>query len=384
MPGNELNESSVNPDVAEAPDAVAEFVGASKRFGAILAVDNLELSVLRGEFLSFLGPSGCGKTTALRMLAGFESPSEGDVLIDGKSVARVPAYQRPVNMVFQNYALFPHMTVTQNIGYGLRQQRPRIPKTEIAQRVEKALLKVRLDGYGYRRTWELSGGQQQRVALARAIINEPKVLLLDEPMAALDAKLRGEMQRELLDLQRSLGITFVLVTHDQEEALSMSDRICIMGQGRIVQVGTPRELYDRPRNRYVASFVGKANIVSGKVVSEQAGFSRIILAGGVTVLVPDNHPGLQREVEMAIRPEALSLSAPMSQLPKNTTVLPARVTHRTFLGDHTEYLLQSEDIGSLQVNIPRQAERALGGHDVGAEVHIYWQSGAGLVLAKDD
>jgi spermidine/putrescine transport system ATP-binding protein len=384
MTGKELNESTVNSDLVERADAVAEFVCASKRFGAVLAADNLNLRVRRGEFLSFLGPSGCGKTTALRMLAGLESPSEGDVLIDGESVARVPAYQRPVNMVFQNYALFPHMTVTQNIGYGLRQQRPRVPKTEIAQRVNKALCKVRLDGYGDRRTWELSGGQQQRVALARAIINEPKVLLLDEPMAALDAKLRGEMQRELLDLQRSLGITFVLVTHDQEEALSMSDRICIMGQGRIVQVGTPRELYDRPRNRYVAGFVGKANIVSGNVVAGQAGISRVILAGGAVVLVPDNMPGIQREVEIAVRPEALSLSAPMPQPLEDMTLLLAKVTHRTFLGDHTEYLLRSEALGPLQVNIPRQAERALGGHDVGAEVHIHWQSGAGLVLAADD
>lgn len=384
MTGNELKASTVDLHMVAPTEFVAEFVNTSKCFGTFLAADSLNLRVRRGEFLSFLGPSGCGKTTALRMLAGFESPSEGEVLIDGNSVAGVPAYQRPVNMVFQNYALFPHMTVTQNIGYGLRQQRPRISKTDIAQRVAKAIGKVRLDGYGDRRTWELSGGQQQRVALARAIINEPKVLLLDEPMAALDAKLRGEMQRELLDLQRSLGITFILVTHDQEEALSMSDRICIMGHGRIVQVGTPRELYDQPRNRYVASFVGKANIVSGKVVSTQAGLSLIVLESGAEVLVTDNQPGMQRQVEIAVRPEALSLSVPTSQPPPDTTPLPARVTHRTFLGDHTEYLLQSDALGPLQVNIPRQAERALGGHDVGAEVHIHWQSGAGLVLATDD
>ena len=238
-----------------APEAVAEFVGATKRFGDVLAADGIDLRIRRGEFLSFLGPSGCGKTTALRMLAGFESPTEGEVVIDGRDVSAVPAHKRPVNMVFQHYALFPHMTVAQNVGYGLRQRRPRLPKREIEIKVAKALATVRLTDFGPRRIWEMSGGQQQRVALARAIVNEPQILLLDEPMAALDAKLRGEMQRELLELQRSLGITFVLVTHDQEEALAMSDRICIMGKGRIAQVGSPQELYDRPRSRYVADFV---------------------------------------------------------------------------------------------------------------------------------
>jgi spermidine/putrescine transport system ATP-binding protein len=353
-------------------DCVAEFVGATKRFGAVLAADRINLRIRRGEFLSFLGPSGCGKTTALRMLAGFESPSDGMVRIDGQDVSRVPAYARPVNMVFQHYALFPHMTVAQNIGYGLRQVRPKLAKSEIAARVDAALAKVRLEAFGARRTWELSGGQQQRVALARAIINEPKLLLLDEPMAALDAKLRGEMQRELLDLQRSLGITFVLVTHDQEEALSMSDRICIMGAGRIVQVGTPQDLYDRPRNRYVADFVGKANILSGEVLSRQAGLARIALVGGAQVLV-----------DVAVRPEALRLAV-AGEAPGEEARMRARITHRTFLGDHTEYLLQADGIGPLQVNVPRQAERALGGQGVGDEVHILWTAGTGLVLAAEE
>lgn len=364
-------------------DCVAEFVGATKRYGAVLAADRINLRIRRGEFLSFLGPSGCGKTTALRMLAGFETPSEGMVRIDGQDVSRVPAYARPVNMVFQHYALFPHMTVAQNIGYGLRQVRPKLAQAEIAARVEAALAKVRLDEFGARRTWELSGGQQQRVALARAVINEPKLLLLDEPMAALDAKLRGEMQRELLDLQRSLGITFVLVTHDQEEALSMSDRICIMGAGRIAQVGTPQDLYDRPRNRYVADFVGKANILSGEVLSRQAGLARVALAGGAQVLVPDAPEDTRRHVEIAVRPEALRLAAPGAASGENT-MLRARITHRTFLGDHTEYLMQADGIGPLQVNVPRQAERALGGQGVGEEAHILWTAGTGLVLAAED
>lgn len=364
-------------------DCVAEFVGATKRYGAVLAADRINLRIRRGEFLSFLGPSGCGKTTALRMLAGFETPSEGMVRIDGQDVSRVPAYARPVNMVFQHYALFPHMTVAQNIGYGLRQVRPKLAQAEIAARVEAALAKVRLDEFGARRTWELSGGQQQRVALARAVINEPKLLLLDEPMAALDAKLRGEMQRELLDLQRSLGITFVLVTHDQEEALSMSDRICIMGAGRIAQVGTPQDLYDRPRNRYVADFVGKANILSGEVLSRQAGLVRVALAGGAQVLVPDAPEDTRRHVEIAVRPEALRLAAPGAASGEDT-MLRARITHRTFLGDHTEYLMQADGIGPLQVNVPRQAERALGGQGVGEEAHILWTAGTGLVLAAED
>ncbi|NDV51445.1 MULTISPECIES: ABC transporter ATP-binding protein [unclassified Salipiger] len=367
-----------------APEAVAEFVGATKRFGEVLAADRIDLRIRRGEFLSFLGPSGCGKTTALRMLAGFESPTEGEVLIDGRDVSAVPAHKRPVNMVFQHYALFPHMTVAQNVGYGLRQRRPRLPKREIEIKVAKALATVRLTDFGPRRIWEMSGGQQQRVALARAIVNEPQILLLDEPMAALDAKLRGEMQRELLELQRSLGITFVLVTHDQEEALAMSDRICIMGKGRIAQVGTPQELYDRPRSRYVADFVGKANIVSGQITGRQGGMAQAVLGNGVKVVLRDEPGDARTSAEIAVRPEALALALRESAVPAGTAAVPARITHRTFLGSHSEYLLTAEGIGPLQVNIPRQAERALGGHDVGASVHVLWPEGTGLVLAADD
>jgi len=360
---------------------VAELVNVSKRFGSVLAADQLNLGIRRGEFLSFLGPSGCGKTTALRMLAGFEAPSEGRVRIDGSDMGAVPSYRRPVNMVFQQYALFPHMSVAQNVGYGLRQRRPRMAKPEIAERVARALDTVRLGEFGGRRVWELSGGQQQRVALARAIINEPKILLLDEPMAALDAKLRGEMQRELLDLQRSLGITFVLVTHDQEEALSMSDRICIMGNGRIAQVGSPQDLYDRPRNRYVADFVGKANILSGKVIARGEGRAKVALAAGTQVLVSDASPDARRQVEIVVRPEALGLSKAAGN---EEAALRARITHRTFLGDHTEYLLEAEDIGPVQVNLPRQAERASGGYGVGDEVQILWAADTGRILAAED
>lgn len=379
-----------NPSMADAAstdvaptEVVAEFAGATKRFGAVLAADRINLRIRRGEFLSFLGPSGCGKTTALRMLAGFEAPTEGAVLIDGKDVSAVPAHKRPVNMVFQHYALFPHMTVAQNVGYGLRQRRPRLPGAEIAQKVDAALAKVRLADFGARRIWELSGGQQQRVALARAIINEPQILLLDEPMAALDAKLRGEMQRELLELQRSLNVTFVLVTHDQEEALSMSDRICIMGKGRIAQVGSPQELYDRPRNRYVADFVGRANIVAAKIIARQGGIAQAVLGNGATIGVNDLPGDTRGKAEIAIRPEALTLARGKDAVPEDTVALPARVTHRTFLGDRTEYLLMAEGIGPLQVNSPRQAASAIGEHDVGAHVRVLWRAGTGLVLAAD-
>ncbi|WP_417809532.1 ABC transporter ATP-binding protein [Thioclava sp.] len=365
-------------------DAVAEFVNTSKRFGSVLAADRISLRIRRGEFLSFLGPSGCGKTTALRMLAGFESPSDGEVMIDGQAVGNTPAHRRPVNMVFQHYALFPHMTVAQNVGYGLRQLRPRISKPDIAAKVAKALATVRLHDFGPRRIWEMSGGQQQRVALARAIVNEPKILLLDEPMAALDAKLRGEMQRELLDLQRSLGITFVLVTHDQEEALSMSDRICIMGKGRIAQVGSPQDLYDRPANRYVADFVGKANIVTGTLLSQHDGLAQVVLADGTQVLVRAEVTAQPGPVDLAVRPEVLNLARLDTAPSEGGAALSARITHRTFLGDHTEYLLHAEVIGALQVNVSRQAERAMGGHNVGSTVHVHWAAGSGLVLAAQD
>ncbi len=364
-----------------AGEAIAEFVNTSKRFGAVLAADSLNLRIRKGEFLSFLGPSGCGKTTALRMLAGFETPTEGTILIDGRELASEPAYRRPVNMVFQHYALFPHMTVAENVAYGLRQRRPKLPGAEIALRVAKALDTVRLGDFGPRRIWQMSGGQQQRVALARAIVNEPKILLLDEPMAALDAKLRAEMQMELLGLQRSLGITFILVTHDQQEALSMSDRICIMGKGRIMQIGTPRELYDLPANRYVADFVGRANILPARVRATTGARAEVALADGLRVEVTAPFavpPGAA--VEVAIRPEALRLAlAPEPGVP----AIAATVTHMTFFGEHIEYLLAHPVLGALQVMLPRQAERALPGADVGAMLHVLWDPGAGLILGQD-
>ncbi len=254
---------SVAPITASAAAPDVEIIGVTKRFGAVTAVDAMDLSIARGTFYSLLGPSGCGKTTTLRMIAGFEQPTEGEILLAGQPIAGVPPYQRNVNTVFQHYALFPHMNVAQNVGYGLRQRK--VGKAEEERRVTEALALVRLAGYGKRRTWEMSGGQQQRVALARALVNHPTVLLLDEPLGALDLKLRKEMQLELKALQREVGITFVYVTHDQEEALTMSDVIVVMRDGKIQQQGDPTDLYERPVNRFVADFIGTSNPLKGRV-----------------------------------------------------------------------------------------------------------------------
>ena len=244
-----------------APDV--EILDVTKRFGDVVAVDQMTLRIARGEFYSFLGPSGCGKTTTLRMIAGFEQPTAGEILLEGEPIAGVPPFKRNVNTVFQHYALFPHMDVAQNVGYGLRQKH--VKRDEEKRRVSEALELVRLGGYETRRTWEMSGGQQQRVALARALVNHPTVLLLDEPLGALDLKLRKEMQLELKALQREVGITFVYVTHDQEEALTMSDVIVVMKDGRIQQQGDPIELYERPVNRFVANFIGVSNPIEGRL-----------------------------------------------------------------------------------------------------------------------
>lgn len=364
-----------DPGLQDAP--IAELRDASKHYGAVIAADGLNLSIRRGEFLSFLGPSGCGKTTALRMLAGFERPSSGDILLDGQRVNDVPPHMRPVNMVFQHYALFPHLTVAQNISYGLRQRRPRLPEAEIARLVEQALETVRLPGFGHRRIWEMSGGQQQRVALARAIINEPKLLLLDEPMAALDKKLRRDMQIELQTLQRKLGITFILVTHDQEEALSMSDRICIMRGGRIVQVGSPRELYDRPTSRYVADFVGKSNFFPGTVALAAKGRAELAAAGGIRI--NGNAPGgivVGQTATASLRPEQIALT-------RKDGNLPVAVVNRIFLGEHTEYLVRHADLGDFLVLVSRQAEAVEGAFEPGNPAYASWSDGAALILADE-
>ena len=372
------------PPDSDSPDI--RFDQVTKRYGDIVAVDKVSLSIARGEFFSFLGPSGCGKTTSLRLIAGFDQPTQGYVHIGGVSVNGVPPHKRPVNMVFQHYALFPHMNVADNIGYGLRQRRPKLAKSDIDKQVDEILEMVQMSGFGKRRVWELSGGQQQRVALARALINRPTVLLLDEPLAALDRKLRREMQIELQTLQRDVGITFILVTHDQEEALSMSDRICIMRDGQVVQSGKPRELYDQPANLYVADFVGKTNFIAGSVTNVNGRLVTIQNENGQTFVGCPSASAAGLSVgaaaSIAIRPEMVVLSAHNTNAADMGTdvALNGRIKNRIFLGEHTEYLVDAEGLGDVLVLSPKHIESAHGGFEPGDAIAIGWKNDTALAL----
>ena len=381
---------SVGPVAAGAAAPDVEIIGVTKRFGTVTAVDAMHLSIARGTFYSLLGPSGCGKTTTLRMIAGFEQPTEGEILLNGQPIAGVPPYQRNVNTVFQHYALFPHMNVAQNVGYGLRQRK--VGKAEEERRVAEALDLVRLSGYGRRRTWEMSGGQQQRVALARALVNRPTVLLLDEPLGALDLKLRKEMQLELKALQREVGITFVYVTHDQEEALTMSDVIVVMRDGKIQQQGDPTELYERPVNRFVADFIGTSNPLSGRIVALDDATRRATVEtdGGLRltgiVTDPTAHPVAGTEVTVAIRPEHL-LVEPAGAAPdgadgnRGWTVVRGRINQGTYLGDSTEYRVGSDQAGELVARRQNQLGASTGqGLGPGDPVTVRWHEEANLVL----
>lgn len=322
-----------------------EMRNVSKRFVTaagteVVAVDNVTLEILDGEFFSLLGPSGCGKTTSLRMIAGFELPTAGEIYIHGKPMDATPPNKRPVNTVFQNYALFPHMTIGQNVAFGLEMER--LPRAEITRRVGEALELVRLSGYENRKPHQLSGGQQQRVALARALVKRPEVLLLDEPLGALDLKLRKEMQLELKKLQREVGITFVYVTHDQEEALTMSDRIAVMNGGRVLQVGTAADIYERPVNRFVADFIGETNFLLGTVVmaADEQGRYLVRLEGGAMLVATCEHllrPGQQ--VVVAVRPEKMHLngSRRFGQNADNQVHIPGRVQEIVYIGTDTHY-----------------------------------------------
>jgi spermidine/putrescine transport system ATP-binding protein len=377
-----------------AVDSDVELQHVTKRFGSVVAVDDVSLRIAGRSFTSLLGPSGCGKTTTLRMIAGFEQPSEGEILIGEQAVAGIPPYRRNVNTVFQHYALFPHMDVERNIGYGLRQSGVR--RNEERRRVAEALELVRLTGYEKRRTWELSGGQQQRVALARALVNRPTVLLLDEPLGALDLKLRKEMQLELKSLQHEVGITFIYVTHDQEEAITMSDTIVVMRDGRIQQAGRPADLYERPRTRYVAGFLGASNFIpatlreageGGRVVVETRDGRR--LGGRLTDLAAA--PGTGAEVTIAIRPERIEVrpangasvdDAAAASASTGEATLDGRISESTYLGDQREYRVDTA-VGTIvarrQNSLGAQATAALGPGD---PVRLSWHGEATLVLGS--
>ena len=322
----------------------------SKRFGEFLAVNQLSLEVYQGEFFALLGPSGCGKTTLLRLIAGFEQPSTGRILLDGVDLTPVPPHRRPVNMMFQSYALFPHLTVEGNVAFGLKQEG--LPKNEIATRVADMLALVKLESFGRRKPHELSGGQRQRVALARSLVKRPRVLLLDEPMAALDKKLRGETQFELVDLQRRLGLTFIIVTHDQSEAMTVADRIAVMDRGRLIQVAPPAEIYERPNSRWVADFIGSVNLFEGRVGNDEGtiegtALGRLRAAGKINA-----EPGAT--VWLAVRPEKVRLTryevGPHEQAAAENGVA-ATVVDIGYLGDLSLYRLRTEAGVALQAAI---------------------------------
>ena len=321
--------------------AMVELRGVTKSFGAVDAVKDVTLEIAEGEFLTLLGPSGCGKTTLLRLIAGFEQPSGGSVWLGGMDVTDQPPYRRPVNQVFQSYALFPHLTVAENVGFGLRMQR--VPSAETAERVRQALELVSLAGLDARRPEQLSGGQKQRVALARALVCRPKVLLLDEPLSALDAKLRRAMQLELKRLQRQLGITFVFVTHDQEEALTMSDRIAIVNRGRIEQLDTAHAIYHQPVTAFTADFVGHANLIEAQLVSLDALNARVRLAGGLELVLPAaTWPDGAKAALVSIRPEKVHV-AHQPVVASNT--FEARVEEEVFKGA-TDHLVLATRAGT--------------------------------------
>jgi spermidine/putrescine transport system ATP-binding protein len=350
--------------------------------GKVTAVNHVDLHIRHGEFFSLLGPSGCGKTTSLRMMAGFEWPTGGEVFIDGQATGHSPPYQRPVNTVFQSYALFEHMTVFQNVSFGLEMEKR--PKEEIKRRVDEALEMVKLAGMGKRKPSQLSGGQQQRIALARALIKRPRLLLLDEPLGALDLKLRKEMQFELKDLQEKVGITFVYVTHDQEEALTMSDRIAVMSQGRVLQIGKPVEIYERPVCRFVADFIGETNFLSGSVISRKDDMAVVAIADLGVEIIGLATEGLQKgsKATVSARPEKINISKTPA-LAQNT--FKARVLETAYIGSDTRIIL--ETASNVRLSIWEQNKISTLDVDAyyhdGQEVWITFPQENTLVLPED-
>jgi spermidine/putrescine ABC transporter ATP-binding subunit len=351
----------------------------TKRFGsAVTAVDNISLDIQEGEFFALLGPSGCGKTTLLRMMAGFENPTEGRIFIDGQDMSGVDPNHRPVNMVFQSYAVFPHMTVAKNAGYGLKVTG--VARQEIEERVIEALSLVKLSGFEKRFPHQLSGGQVQRVALARALIKRPKVLLLDEPLSALDAKLREAMQIELVKLQKSVGITFIIVTHSQDEALSVADRIAVMEAGKLRQTASPIELYESPNSRFCADFIGKINLLEAEVAGVEDGRLLVEIKGeGRKIKVPYDGEA-QGDIGIAIRPEKLRLS---EEEPAGEAIkLPVKITNMVYYGNTSHIYVETARGLSLSVDFQNEARAAEPAIIIGNEMWVSWQPEDTLVLVE--
>ena len=355
-----------------------EIRGVSKKFGDFTAVNNVDLDIYQGELFCLLGGSGCGKTTLLRMLAGFEKPSSGQILIDGQDMSEVPPYKRPTNMMFQNYALFPHMTVEKNIAFGLEQDG--LAKTEILDKVDSILKLVELQEYKKRRPQQLSGGQRQRVALARALVKEPKLLLLDEPLAALDKKLREQTQFELMNIQEKVGVTFVVVTHDQEEAMTLSTRIAVMDKGRFIQTGTPTEIYEYPNDRFVADFIGSANILDGKVVSNIDGMVEVSTYLGKFSLTSNSNISKGSNLYVGLRPEKISISRTSSK----STNITGYIDDIGYFGNTSRYKVRLDndqiiDVTAQNQKRPKDEKDRLTYED---RVQLSWDNSSAMLLLK--
>jgi spermidine/putrescine transport system ATP-binding protein len=352
-------------------DVDVRLVQVSKAFGDVYAVDHIDLEVVDGEFFSLLGPSGCGKTTTLRMIGGFEQPTSGRIELQGEDVTWLPPYKRHVNTVFQNYALFPHLTIFENVAFGLR--RAKVKDSEIKARVTEMLKLVELPGFENRKPTQISGGQAQRVALARALINRPAVLLLDEPLGALDLKLRKQMQVELKRIQQEVGITFIYVTHDQEEAMTMSDRIAVMNRGRYEQLGDPETLYEHPATRFTAAFLGVSNLLGGECQGTADGLGIIELADGTVVKAPADAVYGRTTVDVGVRPEKIRLHRDGGTVPGGHNALEGVVADASYLGVSTQYIVETRGGARVMVyeqNIERTTKEELWSR--GDQVHLSW------------